>query len=99
MEQLARQAYWLEEKMTNLIRTMFQLYDIRLFTFKYQVFDNFAVQIKIGGEDFVFTLVDTAGQEGFDELRGLTYPGTDVFIICFSIVSSDSFSNVAEKAS
>ncbi len=100
MEQLARQAYWLEEKMANFIRTITQLYDIRLFTFliKYQVFDNFAVQIKVGGEDFVFTLVDTAGQEGFDELRGLTYPGTDVFIICFSVVSSDSFSNVAEKA-
>ncbi len=62
MEQLARQAYWLEEEMAYLIRTMFQMYDIRLFTFliKYQVFDNFAVQIKIGGEDFVFTLVDTA---------------------------------------
>ncbi len=79
---------------------MFQLYDIRLFTFliKCQVFDNFAVQIKIGGEDFVLSFVETAGLEDLAGLRRWLYPGTDVFIICFSIVSSDSFSNVTEKA-
>ena len=29
-------------------------------------------------------LFDTAGQEDFDHLRHLSYPNTDVFLVCFS---------------
>ena len=39
----------------------------------------------------------TAGQEDYDRLRPLSYPQTDVFLMCFSIVSPTSFSNVREK--
>ncbi|CAG2120866.1 unnamed protein product, partial [Medioppia subpectinata] len=42
-------------------------------------------------------LWDTAGQEDFDRLRPLSYPDTDVLLLCFSIVSPDSLSNVFEK--
>jgi small GTP-binding protein len=37
------------------------------------------------------------GQEDYDRLRPLSYPQTDVFLICFSIISPSSFENVKNK--
>jgi cell division control protein 42 len=42
-------------------------------------------------------LFDTAGQEDYDRLRPLSYPQTDVFLVCFSVTSPASFENVREK--
>uniref|UniRef100_A0A8C4SA05 Cell division cycle 42, like n=1 Tax=Erpetoichthys calabaricus TaxID=27687 RepID=A0A8C4SA05_ERPCA len=36
-------------------------------------------------------------QEDYDRLRPLSYPQTDVFLVCFSVVSPSSFENVREK--
>jgi len=36
-------------------------------------------------------------QDDFDLLRPLCYPDTDIFILCFSIVSPTSFHNVTDK--
>ena len=51
----------------------------------------------IGGEPYTLGLFDTAGQEDYDRLRPLSYPQTDVFLVCFSVVSPSSFENVKEK--
>lgn len=37
------------------------------------------------------------GQEDYDRLRPLSYPQTDVFLVCFSVVSPPSYENVREK--
>ena len=42
-------------------------------------------------------LFDTAGQEDYDRLRPLSYPQTDVFLVCFSVTSPASFENVRDK--
>eukprot|EP01133_Synstelium_polycarpum_P017928 gene17928-21386_t len=42
-------------------------------------------------------LWDTAGQEDYDRLRPLSYPQTDVFLICFAIISQTSYTNVKSK--
>ncbi|KAJ3083773.1 Rho GTPase [Quaeritorhiza haematococci] len=61
------------------------------------VFDNYAVTVMIGNEPYTLGLFDTAGQEDYDRLRPLSYPQTDVFLVCFSVVNPASFENVREK--
>ncbi|TIA90729.1 hypothetical protein E3P77_03134, partial [Wallemia ichthyophaga] len=61
------------------------------------VFDNYAVTVMIGEDPYTLGLFDTAGQEDYDRLRPLSYPQTDVFLVCFSVTSPASFENVKEK--
>ncbi|KAI7829911.1 cell division control protein 42 [Kickxella alabastrina] len=56
-----------------------------------------AVTVMIGEDPYTLGLFDTAGQEDYDRLRPLSYPQTDVFLVCFSVISQASFENVKEK--
>ncbi|KTG05352.1 hypothetical protein cypCar_00013625 [Cyprinus carpio] len=67
---------------------------IFLFFYPVQVFDTQAVTVMVDGELYTIRLFDAAGQ---DQLRPLSYPQTDVFLVCFSVVSLSSFENVKEK--
>jgi Ras-related C3 botulinum toxin substrate 1 len=51
----------------------------------------------VDGKPISLGLWDTAGQEDYDRLRPLSYPQTDVFLVCFSIVSPPSYDNVLSK--
>jgi len=61
------------------------------------VFDNYSATVMVDGMQINLGLWDTAGQEDYDRLRPLSYPQTNVFLICFSLISRDSLSNVTEK--
>ena len=61
------------------------------------VFDNYAVNVMIGGEPILLGLYDTAGQEEYDRMRPLSYPEANVFLVCFSTVNPSSFENVKAK--
>ena len=47
--------------------------------------------------DLSLDLWDNPSTEGYDRLRPLSYPGTNVFMICFAINNRSSFERVTEK--
>jgi len=61
------------------------------------VFDNYNATVMVEGQQINLGLWDTAGQEDYDRLRPLSYPQTNVFLVCFSVISRDSYENISEK--
>ena len=62
------------------------------------VFETYVTDIQLDNGPLVeLGLWDTAGQDDYERLRPLSYPGTDVVLICFSIDMPDSLENVREK--
>ncbi|KAK6177766.1 ras-like GTP-binding protein RHO [Patella vulgata] len=61
------------------------------------VFENYVADIEVDNRSVELALWDTAGQEDYDRLRPLSYPDTDVILMCFSIDNPDSLENISEK--
>ncbi|KAJ5072374.1 hypothetical protein M0811_01388 [Anaeramoeba ignava] len=61
------------------------------------IFDNYSANLIINDQVVNLCLWDTSGQEDYDRIRPLSYPQTDVFLICFSLISPSSFENVKSK--
>ncbi|KAF4351784.1 hypothetical protein G4B88_030145, partial [Cannabis sativa] len=57
------------------------------------IFDNFNVNVDANENTVNLGLWDTTGQEGYNRLRPLSYHGTDVFILAFSLISKASYEN------
>lgn len=61
------------------------------------IFENRIISIEVENVLIELNIWDTAGQEVFDAIIPLTYAGTSVGIICYSIVDKYSFSTIEEK--
>jgi Ras-related C3 botulinum toxin substrate 1 len=61
------------------------------------VFENYAADVMLDGRVISLGLWDTAGQEDYDRLRPLSYPQTDVFLLCFSLVDPSSYENIRTR--
>ncbi|KAJ7862411.1 small GTPase rac1p [Mycena olivaceomarginata] len=61
------------------------------------VFENYSADVMVDGKVISLGLWDTAGQEDYDRLRPLSYPQTDVFLICFSVVDPSSYENIRSR--
>ncbi|KAK7039540.1 small GTPase Cdc42 [Favolaschia claudopus] len=49
------------------------------------------------GETCRLSIWDTAGGEDYDRLRPLSYPLTDIFLICFAVTSHIGFLNIRDR--
>eukprot|EP00727_Mastigamoeba_balamuthi_P004242 m51a1_g13815 putative rho-related protein raca-like (571) ;mRNA; r:414260-416437 len=58
------------------------------------VFDNYAQRVTYNNHEVWLGLWSTSGQEDYPRLRPLSYPTTDVFLVCFSVDSRRSFESV-----
>ena len=61
------------------------------------IFESFVADIQVNSKQVELALWDTAGQEEYDRLRPLSYPDTDVILVCFSIDNPVSLENTPEK--
>ena len=61
------------------------------------VFEGYVADIEVDNKQVELALWDTAGRKDYDRLRPLSYPDTDVILMCFAIDSPDSLENIPEK--
>ena len=59
--------------------------------------ENFSMSTIKEAKIVRLNLVDTAGQISYEKIRKHLYSDVDVFIICYSVVNPDSYSNIRDK--
>jgi Ras-related C3 botulinum toxin substrate 1 len=58
------------------------------------VFDNYSTTMLYNDSIMSLNLWDCAGQEDYKDMRKLSYPNTDVFVLCYSCISPASYNNL-----
>lgn len=61
------------------------------------VFENAAKSTTFKGKPVTLRLFDTAGQEEYDRLRPLSYPGSNLVLLCFSVANRTTFDAISSK--
>lgn len=61
------------------------------------VFETYVQDMVVGSKPISLSLWDTAGQEEYDRLRPLSYPDSNVILVCFAIDCPPSLDNIIDK--
>jgi Ras-related C3 botulinum toxin substrate 1 len=61
------------------------------------IFGNYSINVMVDSKIINLELWEVAVAEDYDRLRPLSYPMTDVFLVCFSVVSPTSYENAMTK--
>jgi cell division control protein 42 len=61
------------------------------------VFENVQKTVEVDGQSYLMAFWDWNGSEEPDRLGPLGYPGTDIFLVCLSIVQPERFYKVKEN--
>ena len=61
------------------------------------VFETYVVETVVKGVAVELGLWDTSGEDDYDRLRPLSYPDSDVVLVCFSVEARTSLENVLLK--
>ncbi|CAL6015147.1 Rac/Rho-like_protein [Hexamita inflata] len=79
--------------------SLLQVFSLQEFPKDYipTVFANYQSIINIDEEQIELALWDTAGDEDYDRLRPLSYPGTDIVLLCYAINNPQSIINIIQK--
>ena len=60
-------------------------------------YDHWLEHKIVDGIELDIEMWDTQGQEDYDRLRPLSYPNTDVFLLCFSVDEPTSLKSIKER--
>ncbi|XP_076441568.1 cdc42 homolog [Babylonia areolata] len=60
------------------------------------VFDNYAGRIKVGRKTLQLQIIDTLEVDESPSIRLSEYPGTDIFVVCFSVVRPETLRHVED---
>ena len=61
------------------------------------VIDAYKGKTVYKGDEVRLDVYDTAGQEDFARVRPISYNGANVFLVCFSLINTDSLENACTK--
>jgi small GTP-binding protein len=61
------------------------------------VFESYKCKVTVDNVEYNIQLWDTAGQEELEAVRTLSYPNTNVFLLCYSVADRTSYDNVKNK--
>lgn len=61
------------------------------------VFETYVQDLTHHGRPVSLSLWDTAGQEEYDRLRPLSYPESNIILVCFAIDCPPSLENIVDK--
>ena len=61
------------------------------------IFDSYTQVINYERQSLKLEIWDTSGDDAYRRLRAVSYPKTNCFLVCFSVVDRSSFNDACQK--